>query len=522
MDLPDEGIVLVAGPKGWGKSAGIEGVASAVWGKSVRGASLWNEDAKTQRAEVALDHVRATREPLKTVKLSFSVSESETQEDAQTTTEAQRRLDSILPLSFRQWRKSCLLSLSEMDTITRSSDAETKKVFEELVGADFLGSAYSEANSSLKEARSKEEQIERALERATVRESEVAKRLADSVPPEDAEEILDFSEEDEKNLANLTHQGKVLSNDIGAQRKNLNERRASISGEIRAVQSLRQRSENLLGASICPTCTQPIPSHLEKTVKESVDGYESRLVDLKEEIKALESVEEDIQNQEVDLEEMKSLWSELAAKKNSRDTISKTLVRLSSVREKAAKDLAEVRGEKAVLKDSLDEASKKVRNLAAVALTLSPKGLRSKLLNATLASVEAAANVWLIKLGSPFSLRFRATQKDGVVEKIKISLHHSLREDFPIPYKGASGGERRRVDLALLFALSQVAEAATGSGKSTMFCDEIFDALDDKGVQCASKTLTEISQDRCVVVIAHGKSAELLAEVADIHLDLSP
>ena len=70
-------------------------------------------------------------------------------------------------------------------------------------------------------------------------------------------------------------------------------------------------------------------------------------------------------------------------------------------------------------------------------------------------------------------------------------------------YRAASGGERRRIDIALMLALAEIAEAAVGTTGSTLFFDEVFDALDGDGVDAACAVLDELAADRCVVVISH-------------------
>jgi DNA repair exonuclease SbcCD ATPase subunit len=64
-------------------------------------------------------------------------------------------------------------------------------------------------------------------------------------------------------------------------------------------------------------------------------------------------------------------------------------------------------------------------------------------------------------------------------------------------------GERRRVDLALLLALGEVARAAAGVGRATLFFDEALDNLDALGVQGAVDAIAELAATHAVVVISH-------------------
>ena len=65
-------------------------------------------------------------------------------------------------------------------------------------------------------------------------------------------------------------------------------------------------------------------------------------------------------------------------------------------------------------------------------------------------------------------------------------------------YRDASTGERTRVDVALLLALSRTANQG-----GILFFDEIFDPLDDVGLERVADLLVEMSKDRQVVVTSH-------------------
>ena len=58
------------------------------------------------------------------------------------------------------------------------------------------------------------------------------------------------------------------------------------------------------------------------------------------------------------------------------------------------------------------------------------------------------------------------------------------------------------MDVALLLALRELAVAAHGRDGS-LLCDEVFDALDAQGQADVASALTEMSQDRLVVVVTH-------------------
>jgi DNA repair exonuclease SbcCD ATPase subunit len=70
-------------------------------------------------------------------------------------------------------------------------------------------------------------------------------------------------------------------------------------------------------------------------------------------------------------------------------------------------------------------------------------------------------------------------------------------------YRACSAGERRRLDVALLLALAEIARATSGDEPGTLWLDEVFDALDDDGADAVCAAVRELCRDRCVVVITH-------------------
>jgi len=97
---------------------------------------------------------------------------------------------------------------------------------------------------------------------------------------------------------------------------------------------------------------------------------------------------------------------------------------------------------------------------------------------------------------SPYTERKSGVVSDSI--SIKVSGVGGGRG-----YKAASGGERRRIDAALLLALAEVSSAAAGQAPGTLWMDEVFDALDEEGVDAVSDVLAELAEERAVVLITH-------------------
>lgn len=155
---------------------------------------------------------------------------------------------------------------------------------------------------------------------------------------------------------------------------------------------------------------------------------------------------------------------------------------------------------------------------------LGPRGVRAFVLGEALVGIEQVANAWLSRMapGITVSLKAYSESKTGAVSD-RISLQIA-GAGGGFGYQASSGGERRRVDAAILLALAEVAAAARGTARGTLFLDEVFDAIDSDGAPLVAEAIGELGQTRPVVVITHNQdlarhvpaTVKLLAEAGSI------
>lgn len=151
------------------------------------------------------------------------------------------------------------------------------------------------------------------------------------------------------------------------------------------------------------------------------------------------------------------------------------------------------------------------------------KGVRAHVLGDALSGLEALTNEWLRRVGKPGqTIRLREyyeTDKGKQTPALSLELIHARRTVWH-KYKASSQGERRRVDVALILALAEVGRAVQGRSRGTLFFDEVFDALDRRGVEQVIEVINELAIDRCVVVISHNPDlVTMLAPIMHVHID---
>lgn len=140
-------------------------------------------------------------------------------------------------------------------------------------------------------------------------------------------------------------------------------------------------------------------------------------------------------------------------------------------------------------------------------------GLKSFLLESELASINATATTYAQRLlGFGARINLSATRK----LKTKDTVREELSVDATIPgctlrYAGASKGQKRRLDLALLLALRDVATVRAGVRVAQFFADEVFDGVDKAGCETVGVLLKELSTLYPITLITHTNALKSIA-----------
>jgi DNA repair exonuclease SbcCD ATPase subunit len=85
-------------------------------------------------------------------------------------------------------------------------------------------------------------------------------------------------------------------------------------------------------------------------------------------------------------------------------------------------------------------------------------------------------------------------------DKFDVGIYQGERK---IEYGACSGGEKRRVDVAILLALQSLVFERNAGKCNLMVLDEVFDSLDRTGIEKAVGLLSEESKDKAIYVISH-------------------
>lgn len=108
--------------------------------------------------------------------------------------------------------------------------------------------------------------------------------------------------------------------------------------------------------------------------------------------------------------------------------------------------------------------------------------------------------------------------------KIQMVFNNQLEETIernpangdPFIYYAMSGGERRRLNLAVSQAFAHIMMLSSGSSPSLVFLDEVTSNIDENGVEGIYSMILELSKDRQIFVTTHDQHLQQLLSGCEI------
>jgi DNA repair exonuclease SbcCD ATPase subunit len=165
-------------------------------------------------------------------------------------------------------------------------------------------------------------------------------------------------------------------------------------------------------------------------------------------------------------------------------------------------------------KDALLALEREKQQIEDVVKVYSNSGVKSHVLDLITPYLNKQANKYLSLLsGSEIELTFstQTRNKSGELsEKFDIQISNRTGGDL---YKANSGGERKRIDLAISLALQDLVMSRSESTTNFVVYDEVFDALDSVGSENVIILLKErLATVNSIFVITHNETLRNLFE----------
>jgi DNA repair exonuclease SbcCD ATPase subunit len=507
LTFPSTGLIVITGPNGAGKSSCLEAISFCLWGKTLRGTDPWPSDDGGRILVQLANGMWVERNQTKSIKgrVLFAGGRNEDPISFATMTKAQETLDSKL-CSFDCWSKSSIFSSADAATYSDATDMERKLLLEGIIGLDGCSNAHELCKADLKSTRpqlmsadsrvalvqSKIDLANQQVRAASTRLEECSRSAPQSATLEATKAKLAKQQESMRKLERqIEHDTNVHS---------------EMQARVYKAQFLVKNTKASLDAATkqqCEACGQTIVTdstkikNLQDALAASTSELESLLV-LEQEIKGEIPYNKELRAElkvSIDkllvdyykLSELEAVSSSAKAEHQAAlDRANILLLESQEALKIAQEDVERVKAEIALI-----ECAEKVLGI---------KGVRATILSNALPGLEEVTNTWLSQLNPGVSVRLTPTEKNGVIEAVPLDINGVNGKG----YKSTSGGERRRLDVALVLGLAEMASGVTiRDTNSTLFFDEVADSLDKDGLIATARIFHALATTRCVVLITH-------------------
>lgn len=516
--LPERGIVLITGDNGAGKSSLCETVAWALWQRGIRvredgrPAQPWF-DGREATCAVELRGVgRIATKRSRRGALAVDVLGTiyETARKAASAVEA-------LVGPFDVWRRACVFTSADAASFTAAGDGDRKDLIERMLGLGLFDAAVSSADMSVREAtrvlaaaegdaRAAARDLaaaERALETARLSFAGEAaldldvdvgwQRAADVGAAGVREEARQRARVSANGLAALREELAVVEAALGAARVSSGEAARDRHGAERAIAEAER--------GLCSACGQAIPPSLLQDLRGGLAAADRRSTAAKQLVDAA------VAEREVIVAHVLAVQQAAHADERAASACLAYLDRAEHVRRSIAmldEFTATCDRARALVEVALANVLRATMALAEQrAAREAIAGTRSATLARAAARLGSAANAALRALGSPIRLEIApviTTRGGDVVDKIGITVFGAGNGQG---YGGCSDGQKRVIDIALLFAIGELARARHPERYGTLWLDEVFLHLDADHKAAAIDLVRDLARDRCVVVVEH-------------------
>ena len=421
----------------------------------------------------------------------------------------------ILKMNYKSFTQIVILGSTNFTPFMQLSAADRRSVIEDLLDIQIFSAMNVVVKNKLNSYKTEAAQLKIQID-ATKGKIELHKKHLDELK-RNTKDIVDAKKKEvtENNTAleTLATESTAKDSQIDAlllqvsdedasnkKFTKLNQFEAKIEGNI---QKLEKDIEFYSVNSTCPTCDQAINNKEEK-----VHSCNSKITELGDGLKKLKdesnAVLQRINTIKATQKELNSLEQDLVrintSSKQIRNYIKKLEAEIDEIENKPAMSTEFKAQSKTLLNelqtqnDKRKAASEAITNYDIISQLLKDGGIKSKIIKQYIPIINKLVNKYLASMD--FFVNF------NLDEEFKESIKSRHRDDFS--YENFSEGEKKRIDLALLFTWRAVAKMKNSANTNLLIFDEVFDgSLDTNGTEEFLKLINMFNDGTNIFVISH-------------------
>ena len=289
--------------------------------------------------------------------------------------------------------------------------------------------------------------------------------------------------------------------------------KSKVQAQIAVFESQASKMTGL--QSECPTCFQTVE---KKRLKDHIDNCRGQIHSLQKALDAILEKELELKTKSSEMRnkvsELKAIELSLKALPELKDSLKKLASEALSIKsetnpfqerlKKEAEKQEQIKKSLQQIESDLVGVAERVQYLTFWENAFGDRGIKSFIFDLICGSLATRSNYYasLLTNGSVvIEFDTQTKLKSGEIrEKFEILI---VRDGEKIPYESYSGGEKRRISLAVDMALSDIMRDYWSSSFNILVFDEQTNGMDAPGRQCFMKLLKELSKDRFIAVVDH-------------------
>lgn len=344
-----------------------------------------------------------------------------------------------------------------------------------------------------------------------ISEKDRLKSMISSIDIEYTEDDITDAESDINNgidIENsLNEQISDIKYKIHSLETNYNNAKRFIKDDKESIKSYEDKIKDLNEPDpICPVCNQKISKDIEKNIS---DEYNDKIKELKEEIDIMSNKMIRYKNDIDDCnDKMKHLSDEL---NNVRDAIKYNRDKLDKARNYIS--MSNIRSRI----NEYDKENKKIKDdINSIESELNDKNDMLSVSNHCLSLISKQFRGYMLEGVIKFMNNMLEQYSEMLFSHnediIKLSVDSSKLDIFlgDQQYNSLSGGEKRKIDLALVLTQRDLAINIAGSSSNILVLDEIFDNLDSQGISVVASMFSEVSSEiDSMFIISHKPDVDI-------------
>lgn len=423
----------------------------------------------------------------------------------------------ILRLNYKTFTQVVILGSASFVPFMQLKSAQRREVVEDILDIRIFSimnqllkdrisitkSAISSIDSDIKVAKAKVESQNTIIKTIASAKSDTIAGLQEQIRQNELQ-----IEQTSQEIQEIVKQIGILNQQVGDKSQLENDIKhinSVLSSHITSQKHHKKHIDFFNHNNICSTCSQEISEEYKDMV---IDDLQSKVYEEQDQIESLEKsigvLTKSLDKINETVAAITDLNLKLSLKNSNFAWTNEHNTRLLKEIETIQHDTTNIDVEKRILKELASEAMEKISNKNALmeeraiqdtsAALLKDTGIKTAIIREYLPTMNQLINQYLAIMDTYI--------KFELDEAFNETIKSRFRDEFT--YASFSEGEKKKIDVAILFAWRQIARMKNSVNTNLLILDEITDSsLDSNATDALMNILNEMSKDTNVFVISH-------------------